>query len=72
MAIIRKRNKLTALIWGKLNSAVRQRLLWIGKTLQLGKYQLETRDWSLYFHFGELIFNNSAAVSTLTRAIKYE
>ena len=32
----------------------------------------DTRDGSLDFHFGKLIFKNSAVLSTLTRAIKYE
>lgn len=66
-AIIRKRNKLTALIWGMLNSDVRQTLVWTGKTLQWEKPTGNARDGSLYFYFWKVIFKNTTVLYTLEK-----
>lgn len=66
-AIIRKRNKLTALIWGMLNSDVRQTLVWTGKTLQWEIPTGNARDGSLYFYFWKVIFKNTTVLHTLEK-----
>lgn len=67
MAIIRKRNKLTALMWGKLN-------LWWGKDLceQAESYNGtiatgNTRDGSWYFYFWKRIFKNITVLYSLQK-----
>lgn len=69
-AIIRKRNKLTALIWGMLNSDVRQTLVWTGKTLRWEIPTGNARDRSLYFYFWKVIFKNAMVLHTLQKQSK--
>lgn len=66
-AIIRKRNKLTALIWGMLNSGVRQTFVWTGKSLWWEVPTGNARDRSLYFYFWKVIFKSITVLHTLQK-----